>query len=242
MRNSAVGGASVNAQSEVKTLASNQAPVLRAREVMRRHRNGGGVGPLDLDLDRSQVLGLLGPSGCGKSTLLRVIAGIETVDRGRIEIDGRSVASLPPGRRSVGLLEQHLPLYEHLDVRDNVKMAVSGLDLGEEERQARIDSALATARATTFSSQRASTLSGGERARTSLARLLARRPAIALLDEPFSGLDRGLRVEVRQDTLETLTEVGVGIVLVSHDQVDLPPTASILELTSGGVPVRPVSS
>ena len=117
-----------------------------------------------------------------------------------------------------------------------------GLDLGEEERQARIDSALATARAGTFSSQRASTLSGGERARTSLARLLARRPAIALLDEPFSGLDRGLREEVRGDTLETLTEVGVGIVLVSHDQVDLPPNTSILELTSGGVPVRPVSS
>jgi len=242
MRNSVAGEASVNGQSESKATSSNQGPILRVREVVRRHRTGEGVGPLDLDLNRAEILGLVGPSGCGKSTLLRVIAGIEPTDRGRIEIDGRAVASLPPGRRSVGLLEQHLPLYEHLDVRDNVKMAVSGLVLDEEERRNRIESALSTARATTFSGQRASTLSGGERARTSLARLLARRPAVALLDEPFSALDRGLREEVRRDTLRTLTEVGVGIVLVSHDQVDLPPNTSILELTSGGVPVRPVSS
>lgn len=242
MRNSVAGEASVNGRSESTATASNQGPVLRVREAVRRHRTGGGVGPLDFDLNRAEIIGLVGPSGCGKSTLLRVIAGIEPADRGRIEIDGRDVASLPPGRRSIGLVEQHLPLYEHLDVRGNVKMAVSGLAMSDEERESRIDSAIATAQAESFITRQASTLSGGERARTSLARLLARRPEVALLDEPFSGLDRGLRENVREDTLRTLTQAGVGIVLVSHDHADLPPTSGVLELTSDGLPVRPVSS
>ena len=202
--------------------------------LQRRYPNGGGVGPLDLELEAGGLLAILGPSGCGKSTLLRILAGLEPADRGSIQVVGQAVDRLPPGRRSIGLVEQHLPLYDHLDVHANVDMAVSGLALDRDERRSRVTQALSIAGAESFGSHKAATLSGGERARTCLARLLARRATVALLDEPFAGLDRGLRDRVRRDTLQSLSSAGAATIMVTHDDRDLDPDGDVLELDSNG--------
>jgi ABC-type sulfate/molybdate transport systems ATPase subunit len=195
-----------------------------------------GVGPIDLDLEPAGRLALLGPSGCGKSTLLRVVAGFDRADRGSIEINGDAVDRIPLGRRDVSLVEQHLPLYEHLDGRDNVAMAISGLRLDRGERATRIDAALATAEASGLADRRAETMSGGERARVCLARVLARRPAVALLDEPFSGLDPDRRTRIRTLALDTLSNAGVAVLLVSHDDRDLTGIDQRMSLTETGHP------
>jgi iron(III) transport system ATP-binding protein len=210
------------------------APALRLRGVERRFRGGRGVGPVDLELAPAGRLALIGSSGCGKSTLLRVIAGFDKADRGSIEIDGTCVDRIPLGRRDVSLIEQHLPLYEHLDGRDNVAMAISGLRLPRDARATRIDEALNTADAIELADRRAETLSGGERARVCLARVLARRPAVALLDEPFSGLDPDRRTRIRSLTLDTLTNAGVAVMLVTHDDRDLADIDQRMSLTDTG--------
>ena len=210
------------------------APALRLRGVERRFRGGRGVGPVDLELAPAGRLDLIGSSGCGKSTLLRVIAGFDKADRGSIEIDGTCVDRIPLGRRDVSLIEQHLPLYEHLDARDNVAMAISGLRLPRDARATRIDEALNTADAIELADRRAETLSGGERARVCLARVLARRPAVALLDEPFSGLDPDRRTRIRSLTLDTLTNAGVAVMLVTHDDRDLADIDQRMSLTDTG--------
>ena len=228
MRNCDAGGPTVTEKTDPPI------PALLVAGLERRHRNGAGVGPLDLHLRTGGLLAILGPSGCGKSTLLRVLAGLEAADAGSIIVNGRNVDDAAPGRRSIGLVEQHLPLYDHLDVRDNVDMAISGLVLDRAERRRRVAEALEIAGADSIASQKARVLSGGERARTCLARLLARRPTVALLDEPFAGLDRGLRDRVRTDTLQSLASADVATILVTHDDRDLDPQGDVLELDSNG--------
>ena len=147
-------------------------PALRLRDVERRFRRGRGVGPIDLEVAAGAQHAIEGPSGCGKSTLLGVIAGLDRANRGSIEIDGRCVDRVPVGRRDLGLIEQHLPLYEHLDGRTNVAMAVSGLDISREDSRRRVEEALGLADAESLATRRAGTLSGGERARVCLARIL----------------------------------------------------------------------
>lgn len=214
-----------------------EAPAVRVHELIRRHRGGGGVGPLDFEVPAAGHLAVLGPSGCGKSTLLRVLAGLEPADAGSIEVGGHRVERLSAGRRSVGLIEQHLPLYDHLTVRGNVEMAISGLKLARPLRDDRVAEAIRVAGADSFVERRASGLSGGERARACLARMLALRPTLVLLDEPFAGLDRELRDRVRPDTLATLAAAGVATILVTHDDRDVDVAGRRLELDSSGRPV-----
>lgn len=214
-----------------------EATALSIRGIERRFRSGRGIGPIDLDLSRGEQVILLGDSGSGKSTLLSVIAGLERADRGTIRLAGRSVDRSPPGRRDVAMIAQDLPLYDHLDARANVDLAVSGLKLDRSERGDRVDAALRNADATEFSGRRAGTLSGGERARVCLARVLARRPTVALLDEPFSGLDRRRRASIRDLVFSALQDAGTAVLLVTHDESDIRPDGRTFEIDSAGHPI-----
>ncbi|HUR76671.1 MAG TPA: ABC transporter ATP-binding protein [Acidimicrobiales bacterium] len=173
---------------------------------------------VDLRVEPGCVVALLGPSGCGKTTLLRSIAGLETLDAGRIEVGGDVVADrdvfVSADRRRVGMVFQDWALFPHLSVARNV-----GYGLGRSERKGpKVDEALAMVGLQGFGPRMPDTLSGGQKQRVALARALAPEPSALLLDEPFSNLDTTLRVQVRSEVHRLLKELGITTVFVTHDQ------------------------
>jgi iron(III) transport system ATP-binding protein len=174
---------------------------------------------IDLDVAPGEILCLLGPSGCGKTTLLRLAAGLESVQRGRLEIGGAVMAEggreVPPERRNVGFVFQDYALFPHLSVAENVAFGLRFSPKGE--RAWRVMEALARVRLESFATAFPHMLSGGQQQRVALARALAPRPQLLLLDEAFASLDARLREQVRDDTLHVLQEAGIASLLVTHD-------------------------
>lgn len=211
-------------------------PVLDVRAVSRRYGDREAVREAGFELHAGQVACLLGPSGCGKSTLLRMIAGLEPVDDGELRIDGVTVSepggSVPPERRNVGLVFQDFALFPHLDVVGNIGFGLRGLDRAE--RIARVDALLARFHIEHLATAWPHTLSGGEQQRVAIARALARKPALLLLDEPFSGLDGHLRGQVRRALLTDLRETGTTVLIVTHDPEEAMQVADHLILMSSG--------
>ncbi|MEZ5811316.1 MAG: ABC transporter ATP-binding protein [Rhizobiaceae bacterium] len=166
-----------------------------------------------------EVLCLLGPSGSGKTTLLRIAAGIEPQTSGRVLFNGREIAGpsifLPPEKRSIGLVFQDFALFPHLTILENVCFGLTALTRPEAEREAMI--ALSRVGLTDYASAYPHVLSGGEQQRVALARAIAPRPAVLLMDEPFSGLDSRLKDTVRAETLAILRQSRATSVIVTHD-------------------------
>lgn len=166
-----------------------------------------------------ELVCLLGPSGCGKTTVLRLAAGLEALQQGRIAIHGRVVAepghSLAPERRGVGLVFQDYALFPHLTVGMNIAFGLDRLDAAE--RRQRVTEVLAQVGMEGFADTYPHQLSGGQQQRIALARALAPRPSVMLLDEPFSGLDVTRRAALRDTTLHVLKESGVATLMVTHD-------------------------
>ena len=177
-----------------------------------------------LTIDAGSTVALLGPSGCGKTSLLRAVAGLEPPTAGSISIGDRLVSGpgtwVRPEKRNVGMVFQDGALFPHLDVAANVAygLRASGSDLGREDRRRRVDELLELVELAEFADRLPDTLSGGQQQRVALARSLAPHPSVLLLDEPFSALDAGLRVQLRSEVARILREVGVTTVFVTHDQ------------------------
>ncbi len=186
-----------------------------------RHAYGGRevLRGIDLSVGPGEIVCLLGPSGDGKTTLLRLVAGLEPIQTGSIDIAGRRVAEpgreLPPEQRSVGFVFQDYALFPHLTVADNVGFGLRGAGRGD--RRIRVEEALERVGLAAFAHAWPHTLSGGQQQRVALARALAPRPAVLLLDEAFASLDARLREQVRDDTLHVLQESGTATLLVTHD-------------------------
>ena len=193
---------------------------------------------MDLTVPRGSLTAVLGPSGCGKTTLLRLVAGFERLDAGSVTVGGRVVAGpagqLPPERRHVGIVPQEGALFPHLSVRDNVAF---GLGRGA-RRGERVQEVLELVGLTGLGGRMPHELSGGQQQRVAVARALAPRPALILLDEPFSALDAGLRAELRADVRTALAADGATAVLVTHDRTEALSTADLVAVLRHGKVVQ----
>jgi iron(III) transport system ATP-binding protein len=173
-----------------------------------------------LDVHLGELLVLLGPSGCGKSTLLRLISGLEAPDHGRISSNGRVLSDastlVPPEERKISLVFQDNALFPHMTVCDNVAFGLPKHEAGIRTR--RVGEVLDMVRLTNVAGRYPHELSGGQQQRVALARALAPQPALVLLDEPFSDLDRTLRIALRDEVREVLKANGTSTILVTHDQ------------------------
>ena len=195
------------------------------RQASKRYGSTVVLDSLSLKVPAGHHMVLLGPSGCGKSTLLRLIAGLEAPDSGQVFVQDRLASSgpgivIPPHERGISMVFQDLGLWPNLSVIENVKLGLAGLKMPQPERKDRAMSALVACRIEGLAGRKPNELSGGQQQRTALARALALHPRFLLLDEPFGGLDLGLKRHLCEEILRLSVDFDVTVLLVSHDPLE----------------------
>lgn len=212
--NDAHSGGGLDVEDVTVSFAVARAADNRGRDPGDRHRV---LDHVSLSVRAGEVVALLGPSGSGKSTLLRVIAGIISPDGGRVLVHGVDVTERPTHLRGVGMVFQDNQLFPHMSVLDNVAFGPKMAKVARSERVDRASTWLQRVGLAGFEDRRVTDLSGGEAKRVALARTLAREPAVVLLDEPLTGLDRDLHDRLAGQLGELLHGAGVTALLVTHD-------------------------
>jgi putrescine transport system ATP-binding protein len=193
-------------------------PLLRIDAVVKRFGGLRAVDRLSLDIKAGEFFALLGPSGCGKTTLLRMLAGFETPDEGRIWLDGKDIAPVLPHERPVNMMFQSYALFPHLNVRDNIAFGLKRARMPRAEINTRVAEMMALVKLEGLEKRKPDQLSGGQRQRVALARSLARRPQVLLLDEPLAALDKKLRESTQLELMELQRRLGMTFIIVTHDQ------------------------
>jgi multiple sugar transport system ATP-binding protein len=194
------------------------------------------IPPIDLEIENGEFVVFVGPSGCGKSTLLRLIAGLEDVTSGRIEIDDTDATSLPPAKRGLAMVFQSYALYPHMTVRKNIAFPLRMAGVSADEQERRIQAAAKALNLTDYLERRPGQLSGGQRQRVAIGRAIVREPAAFLFDEPLSNLDAALRVGMRLEISELHKRLATTMVYVTHDQVEAMTMADkIVVLRAGNI-------
>ncbi|MFT9159994.1 MAG: ABC transporter ATP-binding protein [Acetobacter sp.] len=174
--------------------------------------------PCWMKIKRGEFLTLLGPSGCGKTTLLNLIAGFLEADNGELFLGADLVTQVPPHKREIGIVFQNYALFPHKTVAQNVEYGLRTRGVPREESRARVKEALSLVKLENFADRKPRQMSGGQQQRVALARALVIRPRVLLLDEPFSALDRNLRVAMQIELKEIQTKLGLTTIFVTHDQ------------------------
>ena len=177
---------------------------------------------------------LLGPSGCGKSTILRMIAGLETVDSGDVEIGGHNVTRLDPAKRGVSMVFQSYALFPHLDVRENILFGLKVRRVESREQEMRLTDAARMVGLEKLLSRKPAQLSGGQRQRVALARTIVAKQPVCLMDEPLSNLDAKLRAEMRDEIQRLQRSLNLTMVYVTHDQTEAMSMADQVVLLKDG--------
>ncbi len=192
------------------------------------------IAPLDLEIEDGEFVVFVGPSGCGKSTLLRLIAGLEDVTSGTIEIAGKDATMLVPAKRGLAMVFQSYALYPHMTVRKNIAfpLRMAGEDKAEIER--RVNEAAKVLNLTEYLDRRPDQLSGGQRQRVAIGRAIVRQPTAFLFDEPLSNLDAALRVNMRLEIMELHQKLATTMVYVTHDQVEAMTMADKIVVLNAG--------
>ncbi|WP_434359231.1 polyamine ABC transporter ATP-binding protein [Parasalinivibrio latis] len=176
------------------------------------------VDDVSLTINKGEIFSLLGGSGSGKSTLLRMLAGFEKPSSGRILLDGEDITDVPPYDRPINMMFQSYALFPHMTVAENIAFGLKQDKLPKAEIKSRVDEMLRLVHMEAYAFRKPHQLSGGQRQRVALARSLAKRPKLLLLDEPMGALDKKLRTQMQLEVVEILERVGVTCVMVTHDQ------------------------
>ncbi len=208
---------------------------IKLNQVTKRFGDVEVIPPLDLTIEDGEFAVFVGPSGCGKSTLLRMIAGLEDLTSGAVEIDGTDATTTPPAKRGLAMVFQSYALYPHMSVRKNIAfpMRMAGVDQAEQDR--RITAAAEALNLTDYLDRRPGQLSGGQRQRVAIGRAIVREPSAFLFDEPLSNLDAALRVGMRLEICEMHDRLRTTMIYVTHDQVEAMTMADKIVVLQAGV-------
>jgi putrescine transport system ATP-binding protein len=209
-------------------------PFLLIRDLVKEFGAVRAVDQVSISINKGEIFALLGSSGCGKSTLLRMLAGFETPTSGQILLAGQDVVGVPPYRRAINMMFQSYALFPHLTVWDNVAFGLRRDDLPKDQIATRVEQMLALVQLQSFGQRKPHQLSGGQQQRVALARSLAKRPQLLLLDEPLAALDKKLREQTQLELVSIIEQVGVTCVMVTHDQEEAMSMASRIAVMSEG--------
>ena len=209
-------------------------PLLRIDAVVKKFGVFRAVDRLSLDIRAGEFFALLGPSGCGKTTLLRMLAGFETPDEGRILLGGRDIARVLPHQRPVNMMFQNYALFPHLTVRDNIAFGLKRAGMPASQIHTRVAEMVALVKLEGLEKRKPDQLSGGQKQRVALARSLARRPQVLLLDEPLAALDKKLRESTQFELMELQRRLGMTFIIVTHDQEEAMTVASRIGVMDAG--------
>ncbi|MET3355388.1 UNVERIFIED_ORG: putrescine transport system ATP-binding protein [Xanthobacter viscosus] len=213
-------------------------PLIRFENVVKRFGDFTAVDHVSLDIYEREFFALLGPSGCGKTTLMRMLAGFEEPTEGRLTLAGEDLAGVPPYRRPVNMMFQSYALFPHMNVEANIAFGLKQDKMGKGEIDARVEEMLKLVKLEKFAKRKPHQLSGGQRQRVALARSLAKRPKVLLLDEPLGALDKKLREETQFELMDLQMDLGMTFLIVTHDQEEAMTVADRIAVMNNGVLVQ----
>ncbi|MFS6938062.1 ABC transporter ATP-binding protein, polyamine [Neisseria animaloris] len=216
------------------TPASTIQPYLQIQGLVKKFGDNYAVDHIDLDIEKHEIFALLGSSGSGKSTLLRMLAGMETPNQGKIILDGQDITKLAPYERPINMMFQSYALFPHMTVEQNIAFGLKQDKMPKDEIIERVEEMLRLVQMSKFAKRKPHQLSGGQQQRVALARSLAKRPKILLLDEPLGALDKKLRQQTQLELVNTLEQVGVTCIMVTHDQEEAMTMATRVAIMSEG--------
>lgn len=222
--------------SENSTTKPNvdQAHYLQIKDIVKTFGDNYAVDHVNLTIEKNEIFALLGSSGSGKSTLLRMLAGMETPSQGQIILDGEDITKLQPYDRPINMMFQSYALFPHMTVEQNIAFGLKQDKLPKDEIAARVEEMLRLVQMTKYAKRKPHQLSGGQQQRVALARSLAKRPKLLLLDEPLGALDKKLRQQTQLELVNTLEKVGATCIMVTHDQEEAMTMASRIAIMSDG--------
>ncbi len=193
-------------------------PFIEFRNVTKHFGDFTAVDNINLGIYEREFFALLGPSGCGKTTLMRMVAGFEDPSQGDVFVDGQNLAGIPPYRRPSNMMFQSYALFPHMTVEGNIAFGLKQARMAKGEIAARVEEMLKLVKLTPFAKRKPNQLSGGQKQRVALARSLAKKPKVLLLDEPLGALDKKLREETQFELTDLQQQLGLTFLIVTHDQ------------------------
>ena len=221
-------------QSSASVALTSGAPFLQIKRIVKKFDDVFAVDEVSLDIRQGEIFALLGSSGCGKSTLLRMLAGFETPTSGQILLAGQDIVALAPYERPINMMFQSYALFPHLTVWDNIAFGLKRDGLPKDEIESRVTQMLDLVQLKAYAKRKPHQLSGGQQQRVALARSLAKRPKLLLLDEPLGALDAKLRERTQLELVGIIEQVGVTCVMVTHDQEEAMTMATRIGVMSEG--------
>ena len=215
-------------------LDPSQKPYIQIENVTKKFGDFTAIDHLNLDIYKNEFFSLLGPSGCGKTTLLRMLAGFEKVTEGRILLDGEDISEIPPHLRPINMMFQSYALFPHMTVEKNIAFGLKQDNLPTNEINQRVEEMLELVELSDFAKRKPNQLSGGQSQRVALARSLAKRPKLLLLDEPLGALDKRLREQTQFELMDIQEKLEVTFVIVTHDQEEAMTVSSRIGVMDSG--------